>query len=574
MGQNNGDGVVDTTADSKNNQLLNLSEISQKSDPQQKMLLDAMAPAPGSAMDRVWDVTKDGISKIPEGFSQALDPRNILPNVTLGAVIGAGTKLILPSKGAVAKVAGGLIGVVFIGKPLVESYAMALNAETMGDMDKASTHLGDTLGGLPVAVVEGGAGAVVGARGMGRLLSTRTATPFVNWKTAKYAALDGHIETASVGLRNVAFDKMGIGGPVMRLNGGRSGFVPPYVLEELARTTKNPDFVDTIRTTEALALSAQGKNGKGAVKVDHKGAREIFDARETETVGTKVRSEGQKKSNIADADNVYDQLGDVRTYYKDVHGRNSIDGQGMKLEATVNYGKNYENAFWDGERMTFGRPGPDSPFRTFVLRKVTGHEVTHGVTQYESNLVYRKQPGALNEHHSDVFGELIAQKALNQTAAEASWLVGEGIWKPKVKGRALRDMRNPGTAYDDVLVGKDPQPAHMKDLYTGWSDNGGVHINSGIPNKAFVLFADNVGGYAFEAPGKIWYEARANAGSTPSFAQFAYHTIEAAKKLGHPEHVPKLEKAWQAVGVTPSLTDMGLTESVPLFIGITPDRAH
>ncbi|HEY9786293.1 MAG TPA: M4 family metallopeptidase, partial [Candidatus Obscuribacterales bacterium] len=99
-----------------------------------------------------------------------------------------------------------------------------------------------------------------------------------------------------------------------------------------------------------------------------------------------------------------------------------------------------------------------------------------------------------------------------------------------------------------------------------------VHINSGIPNRAFVLFAEDVGGYAWEAPGKIWFEARANAGSSPSFAQFAFHTIEAAKKLGHQDLVPKLQKAWESQGITPSATDTGALETIPLLVGVTPER--
>jgi Zn-dependent metalloprotease len=234
-----------------------------------------------------------------------------------------------------------------------------------------------------------------------------------------------------------------------------------------------------------------------------------------------VRSEGQPKTGIEDVDNVYDYTGDARSYYKDVHGRNSIDGKGMPMESTVHYGRDYENAFWDGTRMTYGKPGAASPFETFVLRDVTGHEITHGVTGYTAGTIYRNQPGALNESFSDVFGALVEQHVKGQTASEASWLVGDGIWKRNVHGRALRDMMNPGKAYNDPAIGIDPQPAHVNNYNPTRGDNGGVHINSGIPNRAFALFATDVGGFAFEKPGQIWYKARAMSGSQPTFAQFA-----------------------------------------------------
>lgn len=517
---------------------------------------EALAPAPDSAGQRVWDVTKEGVQKIPEGFINSLDPHNILPNVGMGLAIGAATKILLAEGGPVAKVATGLLTGYFLGKPLVESYGKALTAENMGEMHDAASILGNAVGGLPVAMVEGGIGAKIGSGLAGRALSTRAAQPFVEWKANQYAKLDGHLDNGLTAAGNFAYNKFGIGGPLMRA-GSMTGIVPPYMLEELARRNPgNPDFLETIKTTNAL--NKGGRLGSGILAKDEGGARDVYDAKGQETVGTKVRSEGQPKTGDVEVDNVYEYTGDVRSYYKDVHGRNSIDGRGMRLESTVNYGQNFENAFWDSYRMTYGRPGPSSPFKSFVLRDVTGHEMTHGVTQYEAGVVYRGQPGALNESFSDVFGALVEQKAMGQSAKDATWLVGEGIWKPEVKGRALRDMKSPGKAYDDPAIGKDPQPAHMKDFINTRRDNGGVHLNSGIPNKAFADFATEMGGNAWEHPAQIWYKARANAGSQPSFAQFAYQTIEAAKQLGYTSDIPKLEKAWEGVGVKPSATDLGI----------------
>lgn len=328
--------------------------------------------------------------------------------------------------------------------------------------------------------------------------------------------------------------------------------IPPYMLQELAtRNPKNPDFLRTYNKTNDLNKQAPFVRPNTAGN-DAQASREVYDAKGKEVLpGDKARFEGEKATGDEEVDNAYDYTGFIREFYKKEYGRDSIDDKGMKLVSTVNYGDNYENAFWDGSQMTYGRPGADSPFKTFVLLDVCAHEITHGVTEKESNLTYYGQAGALNESLSDVFAELVEQYSKKQSADKADWVVGNGLWKDHIKGRGLRDMLNPGTAYDDPAVGKDPQPAHMKDYYKTWGDNGGVHYNSGIPNRAFALFAKAVGGNAWEDPGHIWFAARKAAGSDPSFAQFAYHSIEQAKALGKQNLVAKLEKAWDDVGVKP-----------------------
>lgn len=335
-----------------------------------------------------------------------------------------------------------------------------------------------------------------------------------------------------------------------------SPFIPPYLLEELrARNPNDNSIVATINTIgeikdgKFIQIAADAGRGKASGKI------EIYDAKGKEQrPGEKARFEGDKPAGDKEVDSCYQFSMQIRKFYKDAFSRNSIDGKGMKMISTVNFGNEFNNAFWDGVQVTYGRPGSSSPFNTFVLLDIAGHEVTHGVTQKDTNLNYYGQAGALNESLSDVFGALIVQYSKNQSAKQANWLVGEGIWKKEIKGRALRDMLKPGTAYDDPKVGKDPQPAHMKDYIKTKSDNGGVHYNSGIPNKAFATFARDVGGNAWKEPGQIWYKARTLAGKNPSFAQFAHHTIAAAKSLGYENDVAKLQKAWKAVGVTPSAT--------------------
>ena len=177
----------------------------------------------------------------------------------------------------------------------------------------------------------------------------------------------------------------------------------------------------------------------------------------------------------------------------------------------------------------------------------------HGVTQDEAELIYSNQPGALNESISDVFGSLIKQRALNQTADQADWLIGAGLLATGVNGVALRSMKAPGTAYDDPVLGKDPQPAHMRDFQYTFEDNGGVHINSGIPNHAFYLAATNIGGFAWDKAGRIWYETLRDSHLQPywGFRRFARLSITVAGQLFGERSAEQqaVREAWSEVGI-------------------------
>src|SRR5262249_21444423 len=143
--------------------------------------------------------------------------------------------------------------------------------------------------------------------------------------------------------------------------------------------------------------------------------------------------------------------------------------------------------------------------RFTVSVDVIAHELTHGITQHEANLAYEGQSGALNEHFSDVFGSLVKQYTKGQSAANADWLIGQGLLMPGIQGEAIRSLKATGTAYDDPTLGHDPQPDHMDKYLDTEDDNGGVHINSGIPNKAFYTLAVALGGNAWDQAGHIWY---------------------------------------------------------------------
>lgn len=263
--------------------------------------------------------------------------------------------------------------------------------------------------------------------------------------------------------------------------------------------------------------------------------RTIYDAGHgTDLPGTKQRGEGDPASGDESVNEAYDGLGDTFALYADVYDRNSLDGKGLPLVASVHYDRNYDNAYWDGEQMVFG-DGDGVYFRSFTDSvDVIGHELTHGVTQYTAGLTYVGQSGALNESISDCFGSMVKQRVLGQTAADADWLIGAGLFTSKVHGVALRSMKAPGTAYDDPHLGKDPQPADMsgyQDLpHDQQHDNGGVHINSGIPNHAFYLAATAIGGNTWEGAGRIWYDVLTNAGlpKDVDFKGFATATIKSA----------------------------------------------
>jgi Zn-dependent metalloprotease len=281
--------------------------------------------------------------------------------------------------------------------------------------------------------------------------------------------------------------------------------------------------------------------------------RTISDAGNAETLpGRPVRAEGEAPADDPAVNEAYDGLGATFALLLEAFGRDSVDGLGLPLQATVHYGDDYDNAFWDGERMVFG-DGDGEVFGRFTASlSVIGHELAHGVTQFTAGLAYQGQSGALNESFSDVIGALVEQHQRGETADAATWLIGEGLFTSAVEGRALRSMIAPGTAYDDDVLGKDPQPADMAGYIDTADDNGGVHLNSGIPNRAFALAAVELGGPAWERAGLVWYDTIIGPLSpTATFAEFADATLASARsRFGDdsPEF-RAIESAWRTVGV-------------------------
>jgi Zn-dependent metalloprotease len=287
----------------------------------------------------------------------------------------------------------------------------------------------------------------------------------------------------------------------------------------------------------------------------------IYDAHNSQRLpGTPVQSAATPASTDPAVIEAYEYMGDSYDFYWQVFERDSLDGAGLALNGSVHFDNSYDNAYWDGQRMVYG-DGDGQQFGRFTqCVDVIGHELTHGVTQNESGLIYWAQTGALNESISDVFGSLIKQYFHKQTVDQADWLIGTDIaqgtslFLPGVDGTAIRSLSAPGTAYDDPVLGKDPQPSTMTGYVYTLQDNAGVHINSGIPNHAFYLAATNLGGYAWESAGAIWYAAATSPllRSTARFDTFARLTLVAAQQLyGGPNaaEVEVVREAWANVGI-------------------------
>jgi hypothetical protein len=339
----------------------------------------------------------------------------------------------------------------------------------------------------------------------------------------------------------------------------RCHFIPPYLLQRVASSHVDVDISRCGHQTLAIdeALRSRRTTTPPVVEgappsfaISGEDAWVIYSAENGSSLpGTPVRSAGEKASGDAAVDEAYVGVEASVGLFRDILGRDSYDGRGAPVIATVHYEKNYDNAFWDGRQLVFG-DGDGKVFDRFTKPvDVLAHEFTHAVTQYTSGFVYQGQSGALNESVSDVFASCVKQRLLGQAATEADWLIGEGIFMPTVNGRALRSMAEPGTAYDDPVLGKDPQVGHMSSYVRTQEDNGGVHLNSGIPNRAFYLAATRLGGATWEQAGPVWYAALTSGiGEDTDFETFAKATVQAAGTVSS-EVAEVVAAAWEEVGV-------------------------
>ncbi len=308
-------------------------------------------------------------------------------------------------------------------------------------------------------------------------------------------------------------------------------------------------------------------------QIDTAKDREVYDTACSNTLpGTPVRSEGESPTGDTEQDNAYDYSGDTYDFYWSEHGRDSIDDAGMTIISTVDYdpdgGCDYPNAFWNGSQMVYGTGWASAD-------DVVAHELTHGVTDYESNLYYYMQSGAINEAFSDIWGEFVdlTNGAGTDTPA-VRWLIGEDL-----PAGAIRDMSDP-TVFDD------PDRMTSSYYYCGEADNGGVHWNSGVANKAAYLMVDGTtgepggifNGYTITGMGisktaDVWYEVQTNLFTSASNYADLYDSLQqAAINLGYsPADKQTVKDAIDATEMDQQPTSCPATE-VPVCDTGTPNN--
>lgn len=339
--------------------------------------------------------------------------------------------------------------------------------------------------------------------------------------------------------------------------GSLACIVPPVLLQRLAaeaspeekrallETLRHDRIIRAERKANAQGVRSLSPIGTGTGKPN----RSIYDQGgiASDTPAKLVRGEGAKAVKDPAVNEAYDGLGATFDFFFKQFGWDSIDGAGLPMQGLVHYGAQYDNAFWNGGSMVFG-DGDGKLFTRFTKSlDVIAHELTHGVTEHTAALNYSGQSGALNESISDVFGSMVKQFAKKQTSAQADWLIGNDIVGPQL-APALRNMRSPGTANTF-----DTQPADMAHYVKTQSDNGGVHTNSGIPNRAFALTALALGGNSWDAAGRIWWAALRDPAVKPTatFKQFAKSTVKQAGVLfgATSTQAQAVTTAWQTVKV-------------------------
>jgi Zn-dependent metalloprotease len=337
-------------------------------------------------------------------------------------------------------------------------------------------------------------------------------------------------------------------------------FIPDEVLARLANDTSIKNFdrdalqrtlaVDQemrkVREATASLIASSAMISMSLVPANKKPLIKLYDCKHGSILpGARIAS--PQSSSDGTVKRTFKNTTDVAKFYKKEFGRNSLDGQGMDLLSSVHYGQNYNNAFWNGQQMTYG-DGDNNIFIDFTKgNDVVAHELTHGLTQFTSQLAYANEPGGLNESMSDVFGSMFRQWQANQTVDKADWLIGSDIMGPAAKAKGftcLRDMANPGAKH--ALAA---QPAHYSKYQAGMDP----HVSSGIPNNAFYRAATAIGGKSWQKAGKVWFQALTGFGPAPQLTmkQFADRTRSVAAQLfpAQPAVASAIDKAWVAVGL-------------------------
>ena len=353
------------------------------------------------------------------------------------------------------------------------------------------------------------------------------------------------------------------------------GVIPPHILTQVAAHANEQASENARATLEHMQQLGSGRAvtalleppaaGVTGEEASSRKRRNVYDAQHQFMLpGRLAMNEQGPRSTDVEVVEAYDGSGATWDFFSRVFDRASIDGKGRRLDSTVHYGTSFENALWNGRQMIYGH-ADGRIFRRFTASiDVIAHELTHGVTQYAAALGYSGETGALNEHLADAFGIMVKQYTLDQSADESDWLIGAEILGPDVAGYAVRSMALPGSAYDDPILGRDPQPSHMRDYVDTFEDHGGVHINSGILNHAFYIAAMAIGGKTWEVLGRIWYTAlTGRLKPDADFADFTRATVDIAGELyGNGGAVQRIvAEAWSDVGLPVPLIECAETRA-------------
>ncbi len=398
---------------------------------------------------------------------------------------------------------GSVFGLTDQGRELT-----VMRSESLSD-GRSFVHFQQTVGNVPVMggelIVQVGSGqGIISANGELLPHAKAAATPRIAAGDARSRALQAVAKADGLALTDLSASEPALWIYDPALLGAPGAQLAQLVWRVEVRAASRSD-VDELVLVDALHGGVTLHFNQVETSLD----RRIYDNVNDPSAGLPgkgpVRTEGQGATGIAEVDKAYDYAGDVYNYYQNNFGRDSLDGMGMPMIVTVRYcdpssSCPYANAFWNGQQMAFGQG--------FVTDDVMGHEMTHGVTDHESHLFYFMQSGAINESLSDIFGEFIDQtNGRGNDDPSVKWLIGEDL-----PIGAIRSMSNP------PLYG---QPDRMTSSYwdcADWAtDNGGVHNNSGVGNKAAYLMVEGgtfnghtVTGLGLTKTAKIWYEAATN----------------------------------------------------------------
>lgn len=379
-----------------------------------------------------------------------------------------------------------------------------------------------------------------------------------------------------------AFDNSGYADAAVKsLKHGRccQSIVPDHIFEHIAanhpkhKVRQNAqDHLDHIREVRKIRHEPRFHNvEEGISKGGDPETILIYDAKHKKALpGTEWKDRTFHHWDES-AKRAHDGLSKTYLFFSNELKRNSIDNKGMQLMATVHYKKGYNNAFWTGSdstkdfkgQMVFG-DGDGKIFNDFTIDEdVTAHELGHGVTEYSAGsstgiatgLNYTDdEAGGLNEAFSDMAGSVVKQYTHNQKAHDADWLIGEHLFKVRDGVRGLRDMVNPGTAYDNPKIGKDLQVKDVPALQQFIAENGkkvDPHIGSGPANRAFALAAIELEEESWKRAYVVMYNTLPLLKPDATYLECAEKSIQVAQTLFHDD--PKVEgafvKAWTAVGV-------------------------